>query len=57
MPDAWETLRDRKATLDGHFLAKRIGEPTYRVSLKILGFTDAQIKDELRDRFNEMGRI
>lgn len=57
MPDAWADLRDRKAQWDQQFRSRQIGEPTYRLTLEIHGFTPAQIKDELRDRLNEMGRI
>lgn len=57
MPDAWEDLRDRKAEWDKHFRTGFFTLATYRLTLAINGFTEAQIKDELRDRLREMGNI
>lgn len=43
----WADLKERKEAYDAHFRAGRIGEPTYIVSLGILGFTAREAKDEL----------
>ena len=43
----WIEKKARKEVLDSHFLAGRIGESTYIVSLMILRFTEREAKQEL----------
>lgn len=43
----WAERKAEKEALDAHFLAKRIGEPTYILSLQILGFRETEAKAEL----------
>ena len=46
----WAELRERKEVHDANFLAGRIGEPTYLLTIQILfGFTEKQAEAELRD--------
>ena len=40
---------ERKQVHDAQFLKGQIGEPTYIVSLGILGFTDREANDALRE--------
>ena len=56
-PERWEEMKAKKAVHDDHFRRGIIGEPTYMLSLKILGFLPHERKSELRDRLNEMGKI
>ena len=45
--ETWAELKERKEVHDANLLAGRIGEPTYLLSLRILGYTDREARDEL----------
>lgn len=55
-PDYWRDLADRKQLRDAEFLAGKIGESTYLLSLNILGFDARGQAQELVDRRTEMKR-
>lgn len=43
----WQELKELKEVHDMHLLKGVIGEPTYLVSLRILGFSEREARDEL----------
>ena len=45
--DYWFEMTERKKVQDDNFRSGRIGEATYLVSLRILGFTDREASEEL----------
>lgn len=43
----WDDRKEQKEKLDGDLRAGRIGEPTYILSLEILGFRPREARDEM----------
>lgn len=43
----WAEFKERKEVHDANFLAGRIGEPTYILSLELLGFREREAREEL----------
>lgn len=47
MPDYWEDRKAHKERYDALLREGKIGEPTYLLSLEILGFRPREAKEEL----------